>query len=64
MEFDIERGVITSFSSPFIVAQWGVEFVSGIEYYRDRDEIELYLGAQDQVALVAKTKLYQLRCGQ
>lgn len=64
MEFDMERGAVTSFSAPFIVAQWGVEFVSGIEYYRDRDEVELYMGAQDQVALVAKTKLYHLRCGQ
>lgn len=64
MEFDIERGVVTSFSTPFVVAQWGIEFVSGIEYYRDRDEIELFLGAQDQVALIAKTKLHQLRCGQ
>lgn len=64
MEFDIERGVVTSLSAPFIVAQWGVEFISGIEYYRDRDEIELFLGVQDQVALIAKTKLYHLRSGQ
>jgi hypothetical protein len=64
MEFDIEREMVTSFSTPFIVAQWGVEFVSGIEYYPEKDEIELFLGVQDQIALVAKTKLYQLRSGQ
>lgn len=64
MEFDIEREMVTSFSAPFIVAQWGVEFISGIEYYREKDEIELFLGAQDQVALIAKTNLHQLRTGQ
>ena len=64
MEFDIERGMITFISSPFIVAQWGVEFVSGIEYYKDKNEIELFLGINDQVAAVAKTKLQDLRVGQ
>lgn len=64
MEFDIEREAVTFFSSPFIVAQWGVEFVSGIEYYPEKDEIEIFLGIQDQVAVVAKTKLHDLRVGQ
>lgn len=63
LEFDIERGMVTSFSSPFIVAQWGIEFVSGIEYYKDRDEIELFLGVNDQHAIVARTKLHELRVG-
>jgi hypothetical protein len=64
MEFDIERGMATFISSPFIVAQWGVEFVSGIEYYKDKNEIEIFLGVNDQVAVVAKTKLQDLRVGQ
>ncbi len=63
LEFDIDRGMVTFFSAPFIVAQWGIEFVSGIEYYKDRDEIELFLGINDQVAAVARTRLHELRVG-
>lgn len=64
MEFDLERGAVTYVSSPFVAAHWGIEFISGIEYYRDRDEVELFLGVNDQMAVVAKTKLYDLRVGQ
>lgn len=64
IEFDIERGMVTFLSAPFVVAQWGIEFVSGIEYNRDKDEVELFLGVSDQVAVVAKTKLHDLRVGQ
>lgn len=63
MEFDIECCIVTFLSSPFYVAYWGVEFISGIEYYKDRDEIELYLGVQDKIAIVAYTSLYNLRYG-
>lgn len=64
IEFDIERAMVTFLSAPFVVAQWGIEFVSGIEYNRDKDEVELLLGVSDQVAVVAKTKLHDLRVGQ
>lgn len=63
MEFDIEREAVTFFSMPFFMAQWGVEFISGIEYNREKDEVELFAGIQDKVAVVAKTKLYDLRVG-
>lgn len=64
IEFDIERGAVTLLSSPFVVAQWGIEFVSGIEYYKDKDEVELFLGINDKVAVMAKTNLHDLRVGQ
>lgn len=63
MEFDLECGIVTFLSSPFYITFWGTEFVSGIEYYRGRDVIELYLGVQDKVAMVAYTSLYDLRYG-
>ena len=63
LEFDMERGVITFVSDPFYVSIFGIEFVSGIEYYRDRDEIELYLGVKDEKPIVAHTTLHDLRAG-
>lgn len=61
MEFDIECGIVTFISSPFYVTLWGIEFISGIEYFRDKDQIELYLGIQDKIAVTAYTNLYKLR---
>lgn len=63
MEFDIERGMVSFFSTPFIIAQWGVEFVSGIEYSAKDGVVELYMGIADKVAVVARAKLYDLRVG-
>jgi hypothetical protein len=63
LEFDLERGTITFLSAPFFVSNLGIEFISGIEYYKDRDEIELYLGVKDKKPIVAYTTLHDLRAG-
>lgn len=63
MEFDVDRGMVSFFSTPFIVAQWGIEFISGIEYNQETEEVELYMGVADKVAVIARTKLYNLRVG-
>lgn len=63
MEFDMERGVITAFSSPFWIAHWGIEYVSGIRKADERGGVEVYLGVQDQVAFKCATRLSDLRAG-
>jgi hypothetical protein len=63
LEFDVERGSITSFSDPFYVSILGIEFVSGIEHSKDHDGIELYLGVKDEKPIVAYTTLHDLRAG-
>lgn len=61
IEFDMECGIITFFSTPFYISCWGTEFISGIEYYRNEDKIEIYFGIEDKIALVIYTNLYNLR---
>jgi hypothetical protein len=63
VEMDMERGVITYISSPFWIYHWGIEYVSGIKYVRERDEIEIYFGVMDQTPVKAVTTLANLRCG-
>ncbi len=63
LEFDMERSTITFLSDPFYVSILGIEFISGIEYFRDRDVIELYLGVKDKKPIVAHTTLHDLRTG-
>lgn len=62
MEFDIVRGAIVYLSSPFIVAQWGIEFVSGILYHGP-ERIELFMGLNDKRAARVLTDLNSLRTG-
>ena len=62
MEFDILTGLITFISTPFWIAHWGVEYVSGIE--RDNEgKINLFLGIQDKLPMKAVTSLSDLRVG-
>ena len=61
LEFDMERKSITFLSAPFFVSCFGIEFISGIEYYPKENKIELYLGHQDKYPIVAHTTLHDLR---
>lgn len=61
IEFDIARGAVTFVSSPFWVAHWGVEYVSGIS--KTGDKVTLYLGINDKDAAACETTLSDLRCG-
>lgn len=62
VEFDIERGYITSVSSPFFVAHWGIEYISGIHQQTD-GKIVLYIGIGDKQCLQCTTTLNDLRVG-
>ena len=61
IEFDIVTKSITFVSSPFWIARWGVEFVSGIHY--QNDQVTLYLGVDDTRPMFAVTTLADLRVG-
>lgn len=63
MEFDIELGKITFISSPFWIARWGIEYVSGIQQKPGTDEITLYVGVADRLPITIKTTLHDLRIG-
>ena len=63
MEFDISTGVITFVSSPFWVAHWGVEYVSGLSYNKENGEATLYMGVNDVSPLMYHTTLHDLRVG-
>lgn len=63
MEFDIELGKITFVSSPFWIARWGIEYVSGIHRSKDSDEVILYVGVADRMPIMMKTTLHDLRIG-
>lgn len=63
MEFDVETGHITFLSTPFWVAQWGVEYVSGIYYDKGTDQVTLYVGEADRACIMAKTTVHDLRVG-
>lgn len=63
MEFDIDSGHITFMSTPFMIAKWGLEFVSGIFKDPNSHNVDLYLGLDDNVPVLAKTTLHDLRVG-
>jgi hypothetical protein len=63
MEFDVESGQITFVSSPFWVARWGIEYVSGIYRKPDTDHILLYVGVADRLPVMVQTTLHDLRVG-
>jgi hypothetical protein len=62
MEFDLERGHVTFVSSPFWVAHWGIEYISGI-HYDESEKITLYAGVADQTCVQIVTTLHDLRVG-
>lgn len=61
LEFDIDRGVVTYLSSPFFIARFGVEFVSGIAYDKSNQEVQLFQGVDDKTCIIASTSLHELR---
>jgi hypothetical protein len=63
VEMDVERGVITYFSSPFWCMHWGIEYISGLRYLRNEDIVELFIGIQDRSAAKCQTSLSNLRIG-
>lgn len=65
VEMDIERGVITYFSSPFWIQHWGIEYVSGIRYnaLEDPNKVEIFFGIQDRMPFKCTTSLSDLRVG-
>jgi len=63
MEFDVKTGTVTFLSSPFWIANWGIEYCSGFALHPDKNNVELYLGVNDQQAITYKTTLHDLRCG-
>lgn len=63
VEIDIERGVITFVSEPFFCIMWGIEYISGIRYSRDKNEIELFIGINDETSARFITTLEDLRVG-
>ena len=63
MDLGRERGAVTFVSSPFWVAHWGVEYVSGLHADADGSKITLYLGVNDKDAASCDTTLADLRCG-
>lgn len=63
MEFNIITGTITFLSTPFWCIKWGIEFVSGINYNYDTNNITLYMGVEDREAAFIVTTLNDLRVG-
>jgi len=63
VEFDISTGVISFVSSPFFIAHWGVEFISGIRMENDKRKVQLYFSVQDNKSLIASTNIDLLRVG-
>lgn len=63
MEFDIERAAITFVSTPFYVAHWGIEYISGIHLDAATGTVMLYFGVEDKMAFQCATTLTNLRVG-
>lgn len=63
MEFDIETGMITFISTPFWVAHWGIEYVSGIQYEKENGNVTLFVGVSDKQPVMVKTTLHDIRVG-
>lgn len=62
-EFNIDTGFVTFISSPFWIANWGIEYVSGIHKDEQNNKIEIYLGVNDKYPFKAVTTLSDLRIG-
>ena len=63
MEFDVTTGEIIFLSSAFWLVHWGIEYVSGIHYDKDKDMVQLFIGVNDNDALLFQTTLWKLRVG-
>lgn len=63
MEFDFETGEVTYVSSPFWLAQWGIEYVGGFHLHNNQKNVDIYMGINDQQSIVFNTTLDDLRTG-
>lgn len=63
LEIDMNRAEVTFVSTPFWINKLGVEFISGLHIAPDGENVELYLGIDDQLAVKYITKLAFLRNG-
>jgi len=63
VEIDMNMAQVTYVSSPFWVNKLGVEFISGLHIAPDGENVELYMGVDDQIAVKYVTKLAFLRNG-
>ena len=62
VEIDMERGAVTFVSTPFWIAHWGIEYVSGLRSAGPTN-IELFFGINDQIPMMCTTTLDNLRIG-
>jgi hypothetical protein len=68
IEFDVVTGVISFVSTPFWIAHWGIEYVSGlhVSFKSSKsvpDEVTLYIGVNDKSSVVCVTSIANLRYG-
>ena len=61
IEFDVVSGIVTFVSTPFWVAHWGIEYVSG--FMIKDNMVTLFMGVNDQTAASYITTIYDLRVG-
>jgi hypothetical protein len=61
MEFDVTTGVVSFVSTPFWLANWGIEYVSG--FMIKNEVVTIYLGVNDQTAASFTTTIQDLRVG-
>ena len=61
MEFDISTGVVSFVSTPFWLAQWGIEYVSG--FMIKGEVVTIFMGVNDQMPLSFTTTIQDLRVG-
>lgn len=61
MEFDVVSGVVSFVSTPFWLAHWGIEYVSGF-MVKDQN-VTIFMGVNDQSAISFVTTLHDLRVG-
>lgn len=61
LEFNIDLGIVTFVSAPFLVLVWGLEFISGID--KKESSIYLYMGLNDKKPIRIHTTLSNLRVG-
>jgi len=63
IEFNIEEGLITFVSSPFWAVNWGIEYISGMHLYNNKENVDLFIGINDMSCVTYHTTLSNLRTG-
>ena len=63
VEFDMSTRQVTFVSTPFWIAHWGIEYVSGIHFDKATNSVSLYFGVADHLPMQCETTLSNLRTG-